>query len=219
MNAFYDTKTLFVGTLNFTEQLSYEDWMKINPDYKAAALFVNYFTQIYGAWNKCKSFYTPEEDGVSTVLQYLQKNVPVIENDPKRYSPAYIYRVAYNCLYCVCHDLKKPRDAWENETSNIIGCGEDELDLFDLAVDVVEGDMASKLTKIKFWKIIKSLDPKATKVLNHILNGEPLEAVSKCSKKYKADPLRDVEVKLEEVETIMNDIRGLLAAFKSEFYI
>ena len=217
MGAFHDTKIFFSEVINYKKQLSYDEWMMLNPEYKAAALFVNYFPAIFGAWEKCKSFYTPEEDGVSTMMQYLQKNVPILEETPAKYTPQYIYRVAYNCLYCICHDIKSTRRIWENETSNIVGYGEDELDLFDLAV-ASDGSMEDQVVRQKFWNIVRSLGPKSEKVLNHIMNGDSLGKVNKCSKKYKSDPLRDIEVKLEEVDDIPSEIRLILSAFRSEYY-
>ena len=83
---FYQTRDMFKEFIGVDTPLAYSTWMELDPDKKAAALFVNFFDQITLAWYKVKSFYAVDEDGVSTCLQYLQKNVPVIENAPNRFS-------------------------------------------------------------------------------------------------------------------------------------
>ena len=73
---FYQTRDMFKEFIGVDTPLAYSTWMELDPDKKAAALFVNFFDQITLAWYKAKSFYAVDEDGVSTCLQYLQKNVP-----------------------------------------------------------------------------------------------------------------------------------------------
>ena len=103
-NDFYVTRDLFREYVRYTNPLSYSEWCNIPDDNKAAVLYLQFFDQITLAWYKMKSVYSVEADGVGEVLQYLQKNVDKIRNDEKRFTPAYIYKVCSNCLYCLCRD-------------------------------------------------------------------------------------------------------------------
>lgn len=217
-NAFKETKNLFIDYTNYSRPLSYAEWLSVPDDNKAAILYVQFYEQITLAWFKTKSFFVLEEDGVSTMLQYLVKNVPIIKENPKRFTPAYIYKVAYNCLYCISHDIKRDIARWENETSNIVTSGDgDELDLFDT---VVIGDgFDESMTRGDFWAIIEMMGPETEKVINHLLNGESLDAVNKLAKSYKDDPLRDVSVTLDQMEVIMEQLRTNLAAFRKIYNV
>ena len=142
-------------------------------------------------------------------------DVEKIKEQPKRFSSAYIYKVAYNCLYCISHDIKRDRDRYENETSNIVSCGEDQLDLFDTVSENIDFD--EELSKEAFWRTIENMGLPTNKVINYLLNGESLDKVSKRSKSYETDPLRDVSVSLDEMEAIINELRKQLAKFKGAF--
>lgn len=210
-NAFAETKKLFIESTRYTRPVSYEEWILIPQEHKAAVLFVQFYDEITLAWYKTKSFFVVEEDGVSTMLQYLIKNVPIIENDPKRFKPSYIYKVAYNCLYCISHDIKRDIERFEKEVSNIVMSGEDQLDLFDTVP--AKSDMYDEVMRKEFWAIIESEGLKTQKVINHLLNGESLGTVSKRSKSYATDPLRDIAVSVEEMENIIADLKRKLARF------
>lgn len=169
---FYATCIMFRDYIGYTEPLSFEEWSSLDDDKKAAALFVQFFEQITLAWHKVKSFYTLEEDGVSTMMQYLLKNVPVIEDKPSRFSAAYIYRVAYNCLYCICHDIKVDRDRYEKEMSNIQTCGDnndDEIDLFNTVV--TDEDVVDVIDRERFWELIEDMGEDTIEVVNKLING------------------------------------------------
>ena len=151
------------------------------------------------------------------MMQYLEKNITIIENDPRRFIPNYIYRVAYNCLYCICHDIKIDRIRWETEISNIQMHEGQEFDLFD-TVDNGDSDFLTSSEREYFWYIIESMGPEAAKVVNHILNGESLNKVNKRAKRYESDPLRDIEVSVEQMENIISDLKSKLERFKSLYY-
>lgn len=210
-NAFAETNKLFIESTRYTGPVSYEEWISIPQEHKAAVLFVQFYDEITLAWYKTKSFFVVEEDGVSTMLQYLIKNVPIIENDPKRFKPSYIYKVAYNCLYCISHDIKRDIERFEKEVSNIVMSGEDQLDLFDTVP--AKSDMYDEVMRKEFWAIIESEGLKTQKVIYHLLNGESLGTVSKRSKSYATDPLRDIAVSVEEMENIIADLKRKLARF------
>ena len=180
---FYETRSMFMDLLGYEEPLSYDEWLEVSSDYKAAVLYVQFFEQITLAWYKCRSFYAVEEDGVSTVLQYLNKNVPILEKEPKRFTPGYIYKVAYNCMYCICHDIQRDKLRWENECSNIVdtsvvpGMSEIEVNLFDTIVaenyedDFIpqEERMRDLYRRDQFWALIEDMGKDAKYVVAKLL--------------------------------------------------
>lgn len=216
VSAFYATRNLFIELTQFDKQLSYEDWMSRPQDHKAALLFVNFFSKMIQAWDKANKFdFIPDEDGVSIVCQYLEKNVAKIEENPNKFSEAYIYKVAYNCMYCICHDLKSVKDRWDNETSSTVVYQGEELSLFDTVADAhgsAEHEFLHKTDNKEFWDLIEDSDPKCQKVIDYLLSEDPksLKKISKRNKNYASDPLRDIEVSLEEAERIISEIRTKL---------
>lgn len=172
ISPFKDTLNMFRDyTKNFNIPLAYDEWMAIPDDYKAAVLYVQFYEQITLAWYKTKSIYSSEADGVSEVLQYLIKNVEKIKNDGKRFTPAYMYRVAYNCLYCLCRDPNLHKRIFEHEISNVCMYGDDELDLFDTVKDnrFQEMDEAAKKREY-FWSLIEDLDKDVHVVVAELLD-------------------------------------------------
>lgn len=130
---FYKTYLLYREYIGYKKELSYSRWRRLPERFKAAALFVQFYEQITLAWYKCKTDWSIEEEGVETINQYLLKNVRKIEEDPKRFRPAYIYTVAWNCLYCLCIDPTKNKDRYYNETSESFAVNsDDEISWFDL---------------------------------------------------------------------------------------
>lgn len=215
-NAFTATKNMYREFTMYTKPLSYEEWLATADDLKAAILFVQFFDQITLAWHKTKSFYTPEEDGVDVVNQYLMKNVPIIAADKTKFTPAYIYQVAFNCIYCVCHDIKKDKERFEKEVSNTVQTDNgDELDLFDLAS--TGNQIVAELDQKAFWAAIEDPDVKTEKVIDYLINGgdlsKPIRRTSKNSLDYESDRLRDVAVSTEEMTEIVNKLRARLAEY------
>lgn len=209
-NAFSETRNLFIIHTGYTKPLTYEQWESTHDDDKAAVLFVQFYEQITLAWYKTKSFFALEEDGVSTVLQYLVKNVPVILKNPKRFSASYIYKVAYNCLYCISHDIKRDIDRYENETSNIVMSGDTELDLFDTVSNKIDFD--EKSMEEEFWAVIEDSGLSTMKVVEHILNETPL-------KKNKLHPsvLKNVAI-LHDADKLAQELsKKKTAADKKEY--
>ena len=174
----------------------YECWFAIPQDLKAAALYVHFYPQITLAWNKCKRDYVEEETAVSTMLQYLLKNVPRIECQRNRYSPQYIYQIAFNALYCLTRN--ESNYAWlydvmsnsfyeqQNETiASINEYSEDMRDmelpyrLHDALIENFDESESSKQT-IMFWRWIrKNLDKSAIKAIEKILKDKDLTDTQK----------------------------------------
>lgn len=214
MSALKETRDLFRIHTQYTVPLTYGEWLAIPDDNKAAVLYVQFYDQISLAWHKAKSFYTPEEDAVSTVLQYLMKNVPIIASNEKKFTPNYVYRVAYNCLYCICHDYQKDKQRYENECSNLVEYGDDVLDLFDTVQDsmTAESEYFDRIDSNKFWRVVKS-------IAGDNLSEEDVQAtVDKLINPDSALPanLRRNTAKREEV---INKLRDKLAKFREEYNI
>lgn len=214
---FHQTKVMFREFSGYTRPLTYDEWMKAPDECKAAILYVQFYDQITLAWMKTKSVYTDINDGVSEVLQYLNKNVEKIKNDGKRFTPAYIYKVAYNCLSCLSWndpDLNRRCRVYQNEVSNIVGYGEDELDLFNTIIDD-EDDRDSKfdldgrreylLKATQLWDIVEEMGTKAKIVVAKLL-GE---------NSYTPKELNSVSE--EEQEEIMEELRDRLGSFVGVF--
>lgn len=201
-NPFIETKNLIISYLEYSEPLSFDQWASIADDQKAAVLYVQFFDQITLAWYKADSLQRGStEDGVSTVLQYLQKNVPIIMAAPKKFTPAYIYRVAYNCLYCICHDIKRDKERFEHERFSTVITADGELDLCNLVPDYDE-DFTQTQLKAYFWAVIDDMGDKAQSVVSSLIGETELPA------KYR------VRVSAKEREQIVAELRTRLAAFR-----
>lgn len=244
--AFYNTRKMFIECLNYTKPLSFEEWKASPDDLKAAILFVQFFNEITAAWSKADTLnWGDDAEGVTTVLQYLEKQVRQklyfmknntskkasaefrrknpdgyievevrkIEENPERFSQAYMYKVAYNCLYCIAgHDRKCDKDRIDNEVSAIVEYEGKELNLFDEIHSKngsAEDQYNVNVFETQFWSVIEDSGLSAEKVMRYLLSQDPaaLRKLSRRNKYYSVDPLRDVEVPLEAVESVLKDLR------------
>lgn len=230
-NQFYETRKMFENYTGCTAnvRLPYESWLRLHNPGKggndsnskaAAALFVMFFDEITLAWNKAKADFIQDEDGIECVLQYLQKNVDKIRENKSKYTPNYIYRVAYNCMDCLRY-VEREQFRSKLTSSNVVPRDDEELDLYDMAPDQIDYDL--ERTRKKFWAIIEAMDNekdsfgKTAKVINHLLNGESLHKVSERAANRDNDPLRDVSVTKEEMTQIIETLKSKLARFKPVF--
>lgn len=193
---FYSAKLMFRDFVGRDGNISYDEWLALPDDSKVAALYVNFYEQITLAWYKAKSFYGEDEEGVETVIQYLDKNVKILKENPNRYSKQYIYRVAYNCLYCICHDRKCDKDRYEYECSNIVMQDGEELNLFDTVADT--RDIFEKQTiarrRDEFWAILEDVDKDTQTVIKEIL--EKKAPSKKISAEARAEIFTNLQAKL-----------------------
>lgn len=224
-NQFYETKTMFENYTGCTAnvRLPYEEWLRLHNPGKdgndsnskaAAALFVMFFDEITLAWEKAKADFIQDEDGIECVLQYLQKNVDIIRKNKSRYTPSYIYRVAYNCMDCLRY-VEREQFRSKLTSSNIVPKDDENLDLYDIAPDSIDYDL--ELTRKEFWGTIEGMDDQTAKVINHLLNGESLYKVSARAANRDADPLKDVSVTKQEMAAIIENLQEKLAKFKPAF--
>ena len=192
---FYATRAMFRNYINYEKPLSYEEWLSVDDDDKAAVLYVQFFEQITLAWYKLKTKAAIEEECVSEVLMYLVKNVPIIKENPSRFKPSYIYKVAYNCIYCKSMDPYNGQTAktswYNNTTSQYVQSGDDIIDIFDTISD--DEDIDAVACREHFWNIIEEMGDDALAVVDQLLNGTRLPAGVGAK---KAKILEDLRVKL-----------------------
>ena len=217
MSQFRATRNLYMEYVHdFEFPLTYEAWLNADDEYKAVLLFVNFFNEIELAWYKERYSYGPalEEDAVSEVNQYLIKNVPIIKENPKRFSPGYIYRVAANCISCVGAS-QVSINTYKLETSNeVAGSDGSVINLFD--TEPFEDDSyESRQAKEAVWDIIERMGPKAQKVVNKLIN--PTDSLAVTRNKDIGDKLQDVSVSKKEFAEIVEQLREVLKPFLEDF--
>lgn len=176
MKEFYETRKLYRDYIHYEKPLTFDQWSSLDHGYKAAVLFIQFFDEILLAWNKAKSYDGDELEAVETVNQYLIKNVDKIMEEPKRFKPAYIYRVAYNALYCICHDRVSDKDRREREVDPYVDKGDGTyLNITDFipsskAQDDFEEVEDDRLAKSKeFWDLVESVDKDADVIIKYII--------------------------------------------------
>lgn len=221
---FIQTRNMFSDYLSgYPKHLTYEQWNAADSDDKAALLYIVFYKEVTLAWYNAviskNVVYVSQDDAVSTVLQYLMKNVDIISKDADRYTPEYIYTVCYRCLLslwqtrgtdrerCSCEvsAFQETIDAWGFEVS---------VSLWDL-VPAEDDDYETQQTKEAVWNIIRHMGPKAEKVVNHLINPtDTLHKVSGKSKERKNDRLADVSVTPSEYAAIVDELKVKLAPYR-----
>ena len=151
IHAFADSRKFFRYYLDCKLPLSYDDWVKLPDEHKAAALFVQFYQEILSAWNRCYSSTAISDDSaVSIILQYLQKNVNKIVNDRNRYSCEYVYTVAHNCLSKVTSRLSKRTRARIDGEKKSVSLDEELVADETAVVDIVSLDL--EVRNREFWR-------------------------------------------------------------------
>lgn len=221
LTALYETRNLFISYTSYVKSLSFEQWMAVPEDQKAAVLFVEFFEQICMAYNKVNRFdVIPCDDAVSIVLQYLQKNVAKIKDDSNRYRPGYIFTVAYNCMYTLLEGDKLSLRVAETPDTyrEFDGAEVSVFDTLGISSDSAEDTYELESLRDRVWQVIEDSGLEAKKVANYLLSGnlDDLKKVNPRSKRYADDPLRDVEVSLESLESIVQDLKKKLSGIYAE---
>lgn len=213
------TRNMFREYLtSYPKNLTFTEWNQADPDDKAALLYITFYQEVTLAWYNAvvskNVVYISQEDGVSTVLQYLMKNVDKITADENRYSPKYIYTVCYRCLLSLCKSRGTEQQRCACEMSNeYIEDGTD-INLFDL-VPSEDDDIETQETKEAIWNIIRHMGPKAEKVVNHLINPtETLHKISQSSSERPIDRLADISVTDDEFTEIVAELKVRLAPYK-----
>lgn len=213
----YETRNFYRNFLDLTKDLSFEEWNALPRAHKAVALYLQFFNEIVLAWEKANTIdFINCEDGVEIVNQYLEKNVSIIEQHPERFTARYIYKVAYNCMYCICHDRKCDKERLENETSAIVNKDGQEYDLTSTATtgETADGIYETESIEKEFWAVIEDNGMEAEKVMRYLLsnNAMDLKKLAKQNKAYAVDPLRDIQVSMEEAQGIIERLREAFSA-------
>ena len=223
---FLQTRNMFQDYLSgYPKNLTYEEWKNADAEDKAALLYVTFYKEVTLAWyNAIVSrdiTYVSQEDGVSTTLQYLMKNVDLIDADPNLYDKRYIYTVCYNCIGCLPRSVKEKARAdneLSNEYSEVGPLGEISIDLWDILPSDME-DLETQETKEAIWNIIQHMGPKAEKVVNHLINPkDTIHRISMSSSERPIDRLADVTVSASEYEEIVAELKQKLAPFKDVLF-
>ena len=194
-NQFQETKDRFLDATAFVRYpLSYDAWMSLSDDLKAAALFVQFYPQMVLAWQKWdKLAYLEEEDAVEIIMQYVLKNVPIIMNQRKRYTQSYMYTVASNALCGFCR-VEGRKWYYEAFQSNTFCLDDGEHDMFDIIEDTVDCFRSSR-----FRRVISAMNDSQKAVVSKLIWGTKLTK----------------EEKKEESE-IMNRLKNVLKEFLPE---
>lgn len=228
---FIQTRNMFREYLSgYPKYLTYNDWLAADDDDKAALLYVYFYKEVTLAWYNAVTskniVFITQEDGISTVLQYLMKNVSKISDDPDRFSAQYIYRVCYNCLLSLWKtrgtDMVRSTVELSNECDvmaestimhpNLSASGV--VNLWDL-VPSEDDDLETQQTKEAVWNIIRHMGPKAEKVVNHLINpADTIHKVSEKSPERVHDRLADISVSKSEYDEILAELRIQLAPYK-----
>lgn len=215
--SFKNARNCFSEGAQFSSDLTFEEWSQKPEDLKAAILFVQFYNQITMAWDKAFQRYQfiDEEDALSIAMQYLQKQVDRNLMTEERFTPQYIYQVAWNAISALGW-TRRDQDRSANEVSEVVQTSEGEVSLYDTVVDSQSGDFEEILNNRELMNIIANLDDKSQKVLNHLVNGESLWKVRPSSPTYESDPLANVSVSKKEVPQIIEDLKKLLYSYAVE---
>lgn len=173
---FYETYSLFTSTLQeFTNSNpTYEEWLDLPDDLKAASLYVKYFPCIIASWKRASVEYVLDDDAVEVCLQHLQKNVEKIINDAKRYTSSYITKVTYNGMASIRRYAVNKKNAYEKEVSVYINSDnpESETDIFDtLTVEDTTVDFDESL----FWMVVEDMSISTQSVVDYLINNKYTE--------------------------------------------
>lgn len=182
MNQFKETYNLFKSAIVDLNSDTYWKWMLIPNDLKAAALYVQFYDAITLAWSKTQKPFIEEETAVSTVIQYIIKNVEVIKEDRKRFTPNYLYKVAFNALYPLGR-IQRDELAWSNRRSMYTLESEDDLldsdniyynesNYSDVFFDTTDPFVDTEQEEI--WEIIDACDDATKKVIESLIGGRKL---------------------------------------------
>lgn len=192
---FTKVRNNFMEATDCSYPLSYEEWMALPEDKKVAALFVNFFDTITLAWYKAQAEYIEENDGISLLMQYLLKNIPILKDDPKKYTEKYIYSVSWNSMASL-RRVKSAQDRYNLTTSQYATSDNgDEYDLFNTIADesdISDADEVQKAVK-GIMDIYYRADKSTKEVISHIVNGTK---IGKRTQKKEAEIIETLKKEL-----------------------
>lgn len=209
MNQFKETLNRFKPALVELDYSTYWEWMLIPDDLKAVALYVQFYDAVTLAWSKTQKPFIEEEAAVSTLMQYLIKNVEIIKQNRNRFTANYLYKVAFNALYSlgvIKRDIdyfynehvseyqkikNRPDDMSEEFDPDNSAYSEqsftDRLMIFDIYFHDTHDD--------EIWKIIENCDDDTKRIIEYLLGGRKLG--KKLSARIPA-VIAELKIKLEK---------------------
>lgn len=203
MNQFKETYSLFHSALTDLEFNTYWTWMLIPDNLKAVALYVRFYDEIALAWRKTVKPFMEEETAVSTLMQYILKNVEIIKADRKRYTPSYMYKIAFNAFYPLGRiqrdiDRFNQEETFWNYTHEFDNQSSDDVDnnfYWDspYLCKVVAIDESDDERLEEVWKIIESCDEQTKKVIESLIGGKKL---GKRLKAKSPEIIAELKIKL-----------------------
>lgn len=232
---FVKTRNLFREFLSvyYPKNISYNEWVQAEPDHKAALLYVKFYQEVTLAWYNAVTsknvVFISQDDGVSTILQYLMKNVDIISQDEGRFTAEYVYTVCYRCLFSLWRSrkgeqLRSNYEIGSELLATFLHIARDrehdgKPDIFDL-LPSEDSDLETQQTLEAMWNVIHHMGPKAEKVVNHLINPkDTLRRVSKSSPERPIDRLADVTVSEEEYQEIVAELREKLLPYRDSIFM
>ena len=174
LTEFVKTKKLFEeATPDIKYPLSYAEWIQLPEKYKASALYVTFYQQIITAAGKTHNPNTSETDIISYINMVLVQKLDDIKNDPKKYTPAFIYTLARNAAVDVTR-LKSNFSIFTNETE-ILNNSLDyfyekyEDDLYNILPDEADPMIAAALDAINLKMLEIENDPHLRAAMRYIV--------------------------------------------------
>lgn len=202
-----NTRKLFLEYVGSEGPWDYSEWMNLNSECKAAALYCQFFNTVLLSWYKVMNSGIPVEDGISEILQYITKNVEKIENDEKRYTERYIYTVCHNCLV----DLTRRRKFEYTSNECVLSVDDSGKTIFDYIDGSTTDSISSRVYESEqnkkskeFWSLVSDLSIDAKVVIAKILDIDyditsdesDMSKVKKISnyRKKKLSPEKEAEI-------------------------
>lgn len=174
LTEFVKTKKLFEeATPDIKYPLSYAEWIQLPEKYKASALYVTFYQQIITAAGKTHNPNTSETDIISYINMVLVQKLDDIKNDPKKYTPAFIYTLARNAAVDVTR-LKSNFSIFTNGTE-ILNNSLDyfyekyEDDLYNILPDEADPVIAAALDAINLKMLEIENDPHLRAAMRYIV--------------------------------------------------
>lgn len=206
---FEDAKVRFIDALSYyvapEDKITYEVWVTIPESMRAVALYVAFYPEVMIALSKSTAAYIPDEDLLSFLLQYLQKNVGKMTK--RRYTPSYMYSIAYNCMAAPRRN-KTPQKRFELEIPQYANTSDGELDRFTTYVDDDALDMEELVANKEIWDIIQTASTDVKEVIYNILDHTRLpKHITKSKKAEIIRHLRKTCVKYRQLYADDNTMR------------
>lgn len=216
-NQFKETLNIFKLALENENYSTYWEWMLIPNNFKAAALYVQFYDEITLAWSKTNKPFIEEETAISTLMQYLIKNVDIIKENRKRFTPNYLYKIAFNAFYPLGR-IQRNIDEWlyrrkfyDVNIELLYQCELDSdnvgyTDPFYISKFFVEDTYFSD-EQDQIWDIINSCDEDTKRVIESLLGGRALG--KKLTAKYEKI-VSELRLKLKKILSLITNIRSNL---------